>query len=72
MNKTSVEGKARCSYCKATITAENEHLPRIDYRETELIKLINNLIQNTPITCNVLNLDIGDIILNNRIMYDYY
>ena len=39
MNKTSVEGKARCSYCKATITAENEHLPRIDYRETEILNL---------------------------------
>lgn len=43
---------------------------QIDYRETELIKLINNLIQNTPITCNVLNLDIGDIILNNRIIIE--
>jgi ERCC4-type nuclease len=43
---------------------------QIDYREHELIKLINNLIQNTPITCNVLNLDIGDIVLNNRIIIE--
>ena len=39
MNKTSVNGNARCSYCKATIAAENEHLPRIDYRETEILNL---------------------------------
>ena len=39
MNKISVDGNARCSYCKATITVENEHLPRIDYRETEILNL---------------------------------
>ncbi len=43
---------------------------QIDYREHELIKLINNLIQNTPITCAVLNLEIGDIILDNRVIIE--
>ena len=28
-----------CSYCLAIITAENELLPRIDYRETEILNL---------------------------------
>ena len=26
-----------CSYCKGKITPENIHLPRIDYRETEIL-----------------------------------
>ena len=28
-----------CSYCLAIITAETELLPRIDYRETEILNL---------------------------------
>lgn len=37
------ESNARCSYCQAELTAENEHLPRIDYRETEILNLKQQL-----------------------------
>ena len=30
---------SRCRYCQAKITAENELLPRIDYKETEILNL---------------------------------
>lgn len=46
--KENYEVNASCSYCKAKITAENEQLPRIDYRETEILNLkqqIQNLKQ---------------------------
>ena len=39
------ENNARCSYCRAKMTAENEILPRIDYKETEIMNL-NQQIQN--------------------------
>lgn len=43
---------------------------QIDYRETDLIKLITPLLTNTPIDCTVLNLEIGDIIIGNRIIIE--
>ena len=36
---------SRCRYCQAKITAENELLPRIDYKETEILNL-KQQIQN--------------------------
>jgi hypothetical protein len=35
----SIIQNQNCSYCLAIITAENELLPRIDYRETEILNL---------------------------------
>ena len=35
----SIVKRQNCSYCLAIITAENELLPRIDYRETEILNL---------------------------------
>jgi hypothetical protein len=32
-----------CRYCQAKITAENELLPRIDYKETEILNLKQKL-----------------------------
>jgi len=43
---------------------------QIDYREHELIKLITPLIINTPIDYNVLNLEIGDIIICDRVIIE--
>ena len=37
------ESNARCSYCQAELTPENELLPRIDYRETEILNLKQQL-----------------------------
>ena len=39
------ESYSKCRYCQAKITAENELLPRIDYRETEILNL-KSQIQN--------------------------
>jgi ERCC4-type nuclease len=43
---------------------------QIDHREHELIKLITPLIIGTPIDYNVLNLEIGDIIICDRIIIE--
>ncbi len=40
----------RCRYCHAEITAKNELLPRIDYKETEIL----NLKQQIQILKNVI------------------
>jgi hypothetical protein len=36
---------AKCCYCLAEITPDNKQLPRIDYRETEILNL-KQQIQN--------------------------
>jgi len=43
---------------------------KIDYREHDLIQLINPLLTNTKIECSVLNLDIGDIIIGDRVIIE--
>ena len=39
------ESFSKCRYCQAKINSENELLPRIDYRETEILNL-KQQIQN--------------------------
>jgi ERCC4-type nuclease len=43
---------------------------QIDYREHDLIQLITPLLINTTIEMNVLNLDIGDIIIGDRVIIE--
>lgn len=43
---------------------------QIDYREHDLIKLITPLLVNTPVECQVINLDIGDIIIGDRVIIE--
>ena len=51
MNKIKAEpttidvnhGDSKCRYFQAKITAENELLPRIDYKETEILNLKQQL-----------------------------
>ena len=38
------ENNARCFYCRAKLTSEDELLPKIDYKETEIMNL-NQQIQ---------------------------
>ena len=43
---------------------------QIDFREHDLIKLITPLLINTKVDCSVLNLDIGDIIIGDRVIIE--
>lgn len=45
-NISKNQSYSRCNYCQAKITPENEFLPRIDYKETEILNL-KQQIQNS-------------------------
>jgi hypothetical protein len=59
MDNIQANKNANCRYCRAILTTENEFLPRIDYRETEILNL-KQQIQNFKGIINSLQHDLDD------------
>ena len=59
MDNIQANNNANCRYCRAILTPENELLPRIDYRETEILNL-KQQIQNFKGIIKSLQLDLDD------------
>ena len=65
------ENCAKCCYCLAEITPDNEKLPRIDYRETEILNL-KQQIQNLQNVISSLRQQRYESVIYIKFKYDFF